>query len=404
MFALEKIRNVNILRVYGVTLFLGLAYGISIALTAIHLDEHGFGKEAIGDLATAFALGLVIASVPMGRIIRRFSAKRVLTAGMFGYALCVALFPWITSYGGLAVLRFFDGACSMAVWISCETLLLSLAEPEHKAYTTSLYAISLAVGYVAGPLLARGVVAWAPLSTAFALAGALAASAGLFAALRVSNEGHEEQRAEHAAKGTGSSWPVFWKIKNSCVATFAYGYFQAGVVLFLPLYLMASKNITRDQTVIIPAFFAAGMLLFSNVAGRAGDRFGHLLVMRCLAALGMSMILGFVLLDSYILMCAAVFTAGASLAPISPVSLALQGVQCEQAEYSRATSIYNTFYAAGILLGPLISSRIFARVGGPAMLYHLAAIWAAFIVFSIVFARDDPRSRRTLKKVLSPSP
>jgi MFS family permease len=141
------------------------------------------------------------------------------------------------------------------------------------------------------------------------------------------------------------------------------------------------------------------MLIFSNPMGRLADRFGHLLVMRWLSLVGGTMIFGFVYLDAYPLMCLAVFTAGASLATISPVSLALQGVQCEAAEYSRATGIYNTFYALGILLGPPLSSQLFARSGGRMMLYHLAALWLAFILFSIVFARDDPRSRRELTRV-----
>jgi MFS family permease len=204
-----------------------------------------------------------------------------------------------------------------------------------------------------------------------------------------------------AAKEDAPNASVLVKIKASCFAAFAYGYFEAAVVLFLPIYLMESKAVTRDQTIVIPAFFAAGMLLFSNVAGRYGDRVGHLLVMRVLSIVGASMILGFVFIDSYPLMCAAVFVAGASLGSISPVSLALQGAQCTQSEYSRATSLYNTFYAAGILLGPPLTSQLFARSGGALMLYHLAVIWAAFIVFSIVFARDDPRARGEL--VTTPS-
>ena len=109
--------------------------------------------------------------------------------------------------------------------------------------------------------------------------------------------------------------------------------------------------------------------------------------------MGLSMILGFVLLDSYAAMCAAVFVAGASLASISPVSLALQGVVCQRRDFSRATSIYNAFYAAGMLLGPPISSVLFQRLGGGAMLIHLAGLWGAFVLFSVVFAADDPASR-----------
>jgi MFS family permease len=155
---------------------------------------------------------------------------------------------------------------------------------------------------------------------------------------------------------------------------------------------MKSKGITKEQTILIPAFFAAGMLLFSNYAGRLGDRRGHLAVMRVLGSIGLSMILAFVFLDSYFWMCAVVFVAGASLASISPVSLALQGVISP--EHGRATSLYNSFYAVGILLGPLVSSQIFEARGGAAMLFHLAALWVGFVLFSIVFYKDDPALQR----------
>jgi MFS family permease len=161
-------------------------------------------------------------------------------------------------------------------------------------------------------------------------------------------------------------------------------------VLFLPLYLVEQKGISREQTILIPAFFAAGMLLFSNLGGKYGDRYGHLGVMRILAAVGVVTILGFVFLDSFKLMAVAVFIAGATLATISPLSLALQGVVTNRADYARANATYNAFYATGMLLGPPISSLLFVRFGGTVMLYHLAALWSGFVAFSLVFFRDDP--------------
>jgi MFS family permease len=393
MDGLRRIVDRNIWRVYGTTLLVGLAYGVSLSLTAIHLDALGFEKEAIGTLAAWFASGLVLLSMPVGALLRRVSAKWVLSAALLGYAVMIALFPWFGSYRAMAGIRLCDGAFSVAVWVACETLLLRRAEAEHKAFTMSLYAVALASGYVIGPLLARVIVSVAPIWAAFAGAAALAVCAALYVAWRIDPDPTLQGRAEAIPASGNSSLALLWKIKNSCFATFSYGYFQAAVVLFLPLYLMEEKGIAREQTIVIPAFFAGGMLLFSSFSGRAGDRFGHLLLMRTLAAVGTTMILGFVFLDSYALMCAAVFLAGASLATISPVSLALQGVQCEPADVPRATGLYNTFYAGGILLGPPVSSVLFARAGGPTMLYHLAALWALFIVFSWIFARDDPRHR-----------
>jgi len=93
-------------------------------------------------------------------------------------------------------------------------------------------------------------------------------------------------------------------------------------------------------------------------------------------------------------MCIAILVTGATLASISPVSLALQGVSVRPEDYSRGISIYNTFYALGMLVGPKISAELFESYGGAAMLYHLVALWSGFIIFSLIFYRDDPAAQR----------
>ena len=397
----RKIRDRNIWLVYATILALGIAYGISISLIAHHLDARGFSKGEMGSLAAWFALGIVSFSIPAGAIVRRFSAKHTLVVSLAGYAVCVTVFPWLRSYEAIAAARVLDGAFSVGVWVSCETILLARAEDGIKALVTSLYAVSIAIGYVLGPLVARVLVVFAPMWVAFAGAGVIALIAVLLASLMDRDADglrSEGEGAPRHALPRASLSSLVWRIKTSCFATFAYGYFQASVVLFLPLFLAHDKHIEQGRTIIIPAFFAAGMLLFSNVAGRLGDRFGHLLLMRYLAVVGLVMVMGFELLDSYPLMCVAVFIAGATLASISPVSLALQGVVTDRANLSRSNGIYNAFYAAGMLLGPAASGRLFERYGGGVMLEHLALMWTAFVIFCVVFRRDDPASTAVLAR------
>lgn len=186
---------------------------------------------------------------------------------------------------------------------------------------------------------------------------------------------------------------IVWKTKTSCFGTFSYGYFQASVVLFLPLFLIEAKHVPENRTILITAFFAAGMILSSTIVSRLGDRHGHLLVMRALGAIGGIMVASFIFLPSFWLMGVAVFIAGGTLAAISPVSLALQGVIIPTSDLGRANSFYNAFYAAGMLIGPPISSVLFTRWGGGPMLAHLSVLWASFVVFTIVFAADDPSRR-----------
>jgi MFS family permease len=398
--SLSRIGDRNIGLVYVAIFVLGLAYGASIALTALHLDNIAFSKHEIGLLAAAFASGIVALAIPAGALIRRFSAKRTLVACLLAYALCVTLFPFQSGMASVALVRFFDGASSVGIWVSCETILLARSNQANKAFVMSIYAVSMAIGYLLGALGAMGIYTLtASMPAAFVVAGGLAlASAGLVL-LRLEAdpcENHATAAASSpAARATRgeprlSSAGLLFQIKTSCFATFAYGYFQASVVLFLPLFLIESKGVRTEQTIAIPAIFALGMLLFSSYAGALGDRRGHLLVMRVLASIGCAMIAAFVLLDSFPLMCVAIFVAGASLASISPISLALQGHIAKASDYARGNGLYNVFYAAGMLLGPPISSLIFEQSGGEAMLIHLALLWAGFVVFSLIFAKDDP--------------
>jgi MFS family permease len=317
----------------------------------------------------------------------------VLTASLFGYATTVGVFPLLHDFAAIALARFLDGAFSVGIWVGCETILLVRSDEDNKANVTSVYAMSMAVGYVVGPLLAEPLARVVSIASAFVAAATLASVAGVILLARLDRD---DRPVEHGPSGDGGEPPtpssvLLGRIKTACFATFAYGYFQASVVLFLPLYLVESKGISRETTIVIPAFFAGGMLAFSNLAGRLGDRVGHLRVMRALGSVGLVMVASFALLPSFPPMAAAVFVAGATLASISPLSLALQGVVTERRNTGRANAMYNVFYAAGMLLGPPISSAVFRVVGGAAMLYHLAGLWLAFVVFARVFAADDPK-------------
>ncbi|MGH7434316.1 MAG: MFS transporter, partial [Polyangiaceae bacterium] len=74
----------NIWRVYTATLILGIAYGLSVSVIALHLDALGFREQAIGGLAAWFALGIVLLSIPAGKLVHRFGGKVVLVTALAG--------------------------------------------------------------------------------------------------------------------------------------------------------------------------------------------------------------------------------------------------------------------------------------------------------------------------------
>ncbi|HEY0462941.1 MAG TPA: MFS transporter, partial [Polyangiaceae bacterium] len=234
----QRVPDANVWRIYGITLALGMAYGTAISVIGRFLTTHGVSKLAIGQLAAWFAAGIVALSLPMGPLVRRFSAKYMLAISLAGYAAAVALFPFTHTFWALAALRFFDGACSVGVWVSSESILLARSGKENKAFATSLYAVAVAIGYVGGPLLAYACTQILPLTFAFLLAAVIAICTSIYVLLclapDVRGELHEDHPLSSIARQSGAL-ELLWRIKTSCFGTFAYGYFQASVVLFLPL-------------------------------------------------------------------------------------------------------------------------------------------------------------------------
>jgi predicted MFS family arabinose efflux permease len=387
------IRDRNIWLVYATIFLLGVAYGSSLSVTPLHLEAVHFSKREIGTLAAWFASGIALFSLPAGALVRRISAKYTLVGCLIAYSIAVAAFPFQLTYVGAGAVRAIDGASSVGVWVACETVLLARSDTKNKALVMSLYGMAIAIGYVVGSGVARVLAPHTSYRAVFLFASCLAIVALVLVAI-----GIDRSAAVPKEEGTRTdikTGKLLWRIKTSCLATFSYGYFQASVVLFLPLYLVHDKSVRSEDTILMTALFAGGMLLFSSIAGKIGDAIGHLRTMTMLAVVGFTMILGFVFLSSWPLMCVAIFVAGASLASLSPVSLALQGHIADPRDYSRANALYNASYALGMLIGPPISSMIFEGPGGPAMLYHFAAMWACFIALTIVFRKDDPHSMQT---------
>lgn len=397
-------------RLYAATVPFGIGCGISLGLTPTHLPKLGFTKQNIGSLSVFFAAGLVLFALPVGVLIRRFSAERIMAASLFCYGLTLIAFPYATTYESIAFVRFFDGMGTVGVWVASETILLAHARKEHKAYLTTLYAIFLASGYVIGPFASMGLAKVVPNTVSFAIGGLFELAAAMFVltvlppippAEGVSSDEPTEKTAVSTSEPQLSGLQILWRIKTSCFAAFSYGYFQAAVVLFLPLFVIETKGIEPIKTNVFPAYFCFGMLLCSNIAGRIADQVGHLKTVRALSTIGLIAVLGFVYMDPYWLMCTIVFIAGGTFASMSPIALALTGVVVKSHDYSRANSIYNMFYATGILLGPPISGVIFQRWGGGAMLNHHVALWGTFVLFTMIFIHDDPASRKGKKLATS---
>lgn len=402
MFASLRARlpDRNLWVVYRTMIVLSTAYGIALAVMPMVLEHRHMGTDVIGELASFFALGLVLFAAPSGAVIRRVSARWTLALSIVGYAVMIAIIPLLGTYSALAIDRFVDGLFSMGTWMSGETLVLWRAPKEDKALATSLSASFTMSGYPIGAAISLGVSGFLSPEHRFVLAGAIACVAAVLVVTGLDPDpdvAHAHGEPENEGRVEGAVIPargvreLAWRIKTSCAATFATGFFQSSGALFIPRFLVDERHVPEEHASVVVGLVGLGMLVFASPAGRLGDRIGHLAVMRLLALAGMLGMVAFLLIDSFAILCVVMVIAGGAITSMPPLSLALQGVIARPVEYTRTNSIFNVFFASGLVVGPFLSGRVYHAWGGAAMIGMFAALWAVFVALSVVFRRDDPR-------------
>lgn len=406
----HELRDRNIRTAYVVCGITGTAYGMVTAVVAVYLNKvRDIDELTIGGLAMFFSLGIAALSVPMGLLVKKLSPRTMLAVALVGYAAATAIFPFLPTFAGLATARGLDGAFSVGVWVSLETILLMRTSTAHRGLITSLYTIAMATGYGFGSVIGWVIMLMYPMPMVFVGAGILATIAATLAGTLldrniqpIPGSGHHEEEAPSASAGeiAAPAGPrpglgtLYWRIKTACVPTFCYGYFQASLVLFLPLFLIESRHVPKEDTTLLVGAFSIGMAASVVFVGRFGDRFGHLKTVRTLTGLGVLLTASLVVLPTYALVAVVVLLAGASLAPIWPLSLALQSLIVDPRDYSRSNALLNGSYGLGTLAGPLVSGYIFKyQGGGEAMFLHLACLWALALAATVVFRADDPSFR-----------
>lgn len=108
-----------------------------MGVTAVVLDQHGFGPAAIGIFMAAHYLGMFGLAAPLGRLADRLGRRRMMLAGIFGTAIGAVG----TSLLGdsLLILPFFFllgfGWC--ANWVAGTTVLADITSPVERGRLTA---------------------------------------------------------------------------------------------------------------------------------------------------------------------------------------------------------------------------------------------------------------------------
>ncbi len=360
-----------------------LGVGLVAPLIAIVLSEHGADSFIVGLVGTTMFAFFTLASFPIGKTTDLIGPKPILIGGLIVYGLAILMFAFIQNVWLFFVVRAIEGVGGAAISVGTETMISQLSSHDERARRMSYYALSVGLGWAAGPLAGALLFQFHPYIPfvacfAFSLTAALLASGFI---------PHTAPTKEHAQVGAAG---LLSKIILPVSAGALYGYLMSSIVTLVPLYLKAINiDETRMGTIITAVI--VGTLVSQVPIGKAADRYGKrntLLVCTLLLSGDFALVsfhtswLPFLVTGSLM---------GALAGSLYPIGLSMIGGQVARERLGAATSFFSLAFGLGSLLGPAVSGLAMSHLGNRWLFYLPSILTASFCLGLFILYRKSAR-------------
>ena len=263
---------------------LGLGLGSTMPLTALVLNQRGFGGTIIAWMIAASALGGVVGTIASPRMTLRHGRRKVMLGCVMLATLSVMPLQYASSLPVWAALRFVFGLSIAPLFVLGEAWINTLPGDSVRGRIVAIYTTCFTVCQVTGPLLTQFLTHFP--ETMFVIAGGIFLLGAPGIAL-AREEGHPAAVGADAgiAKNAGAGWFAIVRIAPGIIAGAAlFAAFDAVVLSFLPLTAL-EIGFTQALALAAVSITFAGDAGLQIVAGMSADRFGRARVQSTCAVL-----------------------------------------------------------------------------------------------------------------------
>jgi MFS family permease len=363
----------RLLILVSTVVFFDVAFYAAIApLLPDYVANFGLSKAEAGILASAYAAGTLIASLPAGLIATRVGPRRTVIAGLLLLGGSSLVFGFGREIALLDAARFSQGVSGALIWAGALTWLITTAPAERRGSVIGTALGTAIAGALVGPIL--GAIA-AEVGTREVFGAVLGIAVLLaVAAARLREAGSPEHQRLREVGETILSRPILTATAFVAVPSLMFGV----VEVLVPLRI---SELGGGHVAIAGGFIAGAALEggLAPAAGRYSDRVGRRLpfvigtaVCACsmigiAAAMALGPILAALILGS--------LGAGICFAPaLTTLSETADDSRLHQ---GYAAGLSNMAWAAGQMVGALAGGAI-AGVAG----YAVPSLAVAFLLLS----------------------
>lgn len=356
-----------------------MLYGSIVPLIPFYTHKFSLTSLSMGAIFAAYALGLLVLSIPLGVIAERYGYRRVFIVGMGCLAICCGFFAFIESPGMLFLGRMMQGISGAATW----TAGLSVAArmyPDQQGSKIGIVMAAVGMGTISGPPIGGVLYEFLGYHLMFAALSLLCVA--LLVALCVTRFGSLDVRREknHVKidiRSVVGNARLMW----FCVVFVAICCSFGMLEVILPNYM--DSRFGMDSLRIGLFFGAMGVFNAGSdmLFGTLSDRYGFVPFIFW-GMIGTAIVIpSLAIAPSVPLLFLAIFlygvTVGSAVTPGQPYMYQIvveDPVLSKTAGAGFAYGLMNTCFSLGMILGPILGGAVNRYLGFLVCLFGYAAV------------------------------
>ncbi|MGF1528419.1 MAG: MFS transporter [Candidatus Competibacterales bacterium] len=346
----------------------GLSMGLTIPLISLRLEMQGVDTLAIGLMAAAPALAILVTAPWVPALVAHMGGRGALLVGLGLAAGCLVAMAHSHHYGLWLGLRLLLGAATGVLFTVAETWINRLAPPARRGRWVGIYATVFSLCLAAGPALLTWFDAFAGSpATPFWLAAGLCLAAAL-PLVALPGEPRGEAPAE-----TRGLLDFIRRRRLWCAAVGLFAALDAVALALFPLFGLR-HGFEPAAAAGMATALVAGNVLFQLPIGWLADRLDVEALLRRasgLLALGAAALPAAVALDKS-LVWPLLLVVGAAAGGLYTLVLIGVGHHHRGAELVTANAAIALVWGLANWLGPLVASAAMALLDPDGLSYSLA--------------------------------
>lgn len=388
-------RDARVIGLIGFAHFLSHFYMLSLVpLFLLVQRDLDVSFVDLGLVITLYNAATAALQTPMGVLVDRLGARRILIAGLLVNSAAVALAGLAQSYGALLALFLLAGAGNSVFHPADYVILTASVDERRQGRAYSIHSFGGALGFAAAPSVMITLAGWTDWRTALVAAGLAGVALSLVFVLS-----GDTLREGAAAARPRDRTPLRRTLTGPVVLFFLFYMCMAastiGLTGFAPAFLPAMYGVSlQGANHMLSAMLlanAVGTLLGGPVADRIRDH-GLLLTVCFVAAAAATAAIGTAAIPAALVL-AAFVANGLFRGVVNPSRDIMVRRMSPAGALGTVFAFVTTGFSIGQGLGPLLYGHLMDRGMAPAVLYASAALTLALVGLSAATGGGRSRGR-----------